>query len=270
MAPVMFQSLAGRCQVPEDDYYLLLAQGVTAPEEFFFKIPNEAALESWIVGTLYLQTGTSDDHGNFASQPRNSTLSVEEFTRSDITAAVRRLWYISKEMANNDLKNMANQVSGQGMDSTRRKPSVPYINELRSQAASRGVTDKSDRDTEIAISLSLGPEIAISLSLWPKINDLKNMANQVSGQGMDSTRRKPSVPYIKDLRSQAASRGVTDKSDRDTEIAISLSLGPEIAISLSLGPKIAISILLGPLSRRGVHQPGRGGLRCRWHKWGSH
>ncbi len=146
MALVMFQSLAGRCQVPEDDYYLLLAQGVTAPEEFFFKIPNEAALESWIVGTLYLQTGTSDDHGNFASQPRNSTLSVEEFTRSDITAALRRLWYISKEMANNDLKNMANKVSGQGMDSTRRKPSVPYINELRSQAASRGVTDKSDRD----------------------------------------------------------------------------------------------------------------------------
>ena len=45
MALVMFQSLAGRCQVPEDDYYLLLAQGVTAPEEFFFKIPNEAALE---------------------------------------------------------------------------------------------------------------------------------------------------------------------------------------------------------------------------------
>ena len=39
MALVMFQSLAGRCQVPEDDYYLLLAQGVTAPEEFFFRSP---------------------------------------------------------------------------------------------------------------------------------------------------------------------------------------------------------------------------------------
>jgi hypothetical protein len=211
----MFQSLAGRCQVPEDDYYLLLAQGVTAPEEFFFKIPNEAALEAWIVGTLYLQTGTSDDQGNFGSQPRNSTLSAEEFTRSDTTASVRRLWYISKEMANNDLKNMANQVSGQGMDSNRRKPSVPYINELRSQAATRGVTDKSDRDKVGNLCLIAIVENFRVISGKFSYQDFEAFTSQEEEDYVaDGTSGAPTItPTFKFFVSEGSQVGVTSEGD---------------------------------------------------------
>jgi hypothetical protein len=213
-APVMFQSLAGRCQVSEDDYYLLLAQGVTAPEEFFFKIPNETALEAWIVGTLYLQTGTTDGAGNFGTQPRNSTSTVEEFTRSDATASVRRLWYISKEMANNDLKSMANQVSGQGMDSNRRKPSVPYINELRSQAASRGVTDKSDRDKVGNLCLIAIVENFRVISGKFSYQDFEAFTSQEEEDYVEGTGGAPAnTPTFKFFVSEGSQVGVTSEGD---------------------------------------------------------
>jgi hypothetical protein len=143
---LMFQSLASRCAVNEDDYNLLVSQGFTAPDEFFYKVPNETSLETWISGTFFQWTGTVGDGGVYGTQPRNSLLDAAGFAQSTNASSVRRLWYICKELAAHELKNVANQVSGQSGDLSRRKPSVPYVNELRAQAALRGITDRSDRD----------------------------------------------------------------------------------------------------------------------------
>ena len=145
-ASLMFQSLSAKCAVAEEDYQLLMSQGFGAPDEFFYKIPNESVLEAFIAGMFFQSTGYVDADGNFLSQPRNSVLDAQTFAQGANASSLRRLWHISKELAAHELKSLAGQVSGQSGDLARRKPSIPYVNELRAQAATRRVVDRSDRD----------------------------------------------------------------------------------------------------------------------------
>ena len=142
----MFEALSAKCAVAEEDYQLLLHQGFGAPDEFAYKFPNEMALEAFIAGTFFQNTGYVDADGNFLSQPRNSVLDAQTFAQGANASSLRRLWHISKELAAHELKSLAGQVSGHSGDLARRKPSIPYVNELRAQAATRGVVDRSDRD----------------------------------------------------------------------------------------------------------------------------
>ena len=154
-ASLMFQSLAARCAVAEEDYQLLLHQGFGTPDEFFYKVPNETTLEAFVAGTFFQNTGYADADGNFLSQPRNSVLEAQTFAQGANASSLRRLWHISKELAAHELKSLEGQVSGPSGDLARRKtstppwrskPSISYVNELRGQAAMRGVVDRSDRD----------------------------------------------------------------------------------------------------------------------------
>ena len=111
-ASLMFQSLAARCAVAEEDYQLLLHQGFGTPDEFFYKVPNETTLEAFVAGTFFQNTGYADADGNFLSQPRNSVLEAQTFAQGANASSLRRLWHISKELAAHDLKSLAGQVSG--------------------------------------------------------------------------------------------------------------------------------------------------------------
>ena len=151
----MFQSLAARCAVAEEDYQLLLHQGLGTPDEFVYKVPNETTLEAFVAGTFFRNTGYADADGNFLSQPRNSVLEAQTFAQGANASSLRRLWHISMELSAHELKSLDGQVSGPSGDLARRKtstppwrskPSISYVNELRGQAAMRGVVDRSDKD----------------------------------------------------------------------------------------------------------------------------
>ena len=103
----MFEALSAKCAVAEEDYQLLLLQGFGAPEEFAYKFPNEMALEAFIAGTFFQNTGYVDADGNFLSQPRNSVLGAQTFSQGANASSLRRLWHISKELAAHELKSLA-------------------------------------------------------------------------------------------------------------------------------------------------------------------
>ena len=147
--PSVLQALAARLGVNDGEFYVLLAENIDTADELYSRIPNEDSMEDYIKEVLFLNEGIQNPDGSNTHLlvPRNSTLTVPQFTRGSEAAQFRRLWRAAKDMAIEDLKNLAQAVTGASDSSSLRKVNTSLVMDLREKARARGITDTVERAT---------------------------------------------------------------------------------------------------------------------------
>lgn len=140
----MFSALAQRVQVRVQEMNVLMSEGIDTADEFYFRLQSPEALEKYLKDVMFLSIGKVGEDGVVTLEARIAPADVDEFLRSSVVSAVRKLWHAAKELSIQDLKNLSDQAIGIS-DTKPKQVNITLLNDLRARARSRGITDNSDR-----------------------------------------------------------------------------------------------------------------------------
>ena len=106
--PAVFASLAKRCNVQEQEFFLLLYEGINTADEFFFRYNEMKALNTFVEDKMFNNFAAYDEGGNLALVPRGlDDDSKEAFNTSTDAACMRRLWTASQQLTKKDMSDMS-------------------------------------------------------------------------------------------------------------------------------------------------------------------
>ena len=107
----VFSALAQQLRITESDFQVLVQAGMDTADEFFFRLPDQAKMEEWLLDTVRVETcelarPAPDQEEVWQTVPRleNGVAPTERvFGRSALAASFRRLWTASKAAAQKDI-----------------------------------------------------------------------------------------------------------------------------------------------------------------------
>jgi len=140
--PSVFVNIAQRLGMDESDFQVLLASNIDTADELFFRLSDEAMLDSFITTTFYTNSaGWNADRNEAVMYERNSEVTPGEFKIGKSAANLRRLWMAARTLAKKDIEQMTADVQ----DDKPRKISAAVIQDAFAKAARRGIVVPNDR-----------------------------------------------------------------------------------------------------------------------------
>ena len=140
--PAAFRKSAAQNGVAESDYLYMAHLGIVTHESFALRVHSKEALEDFLRDHICPSAAYSDPDLGLQVFVRQPAVPWREFKLSEDSAAVRKLWLLSKEMCRVELEKLAS-----GEDSSRSKLKLSSHVAMEERATSKGMPPPAS-DTE--------------------------------------------------------------------------------------------------------------------------
>jgi len=147
--PAIFKTYAQRFNVDEGDFRTLETKGIGTIEAYFFNVPNETALEKFLVDQIYPVTTTMSEEGDLTSVERAGT-APDEWICSAAAGSLRQLWECAKIVARKDLEDAVSQR----ISIVPRKINAIVLQDMIGQAVKKGMPQPLSRHLPGPLTLS--------------------------------------------------------------------------------------------------------------------
>eukprot|EP00435_Cladocopium_sp_Y103_P062690 s206_g24.t1 len=137
-----FQKSAAQFGVAESDYLVLSSLGIYSYESFALRVHSKENLEEFLRDTICPQAGYNDPTQGLIVFNRAPAVAWQTFKTSDDAAALRKLWYLAKELCKAEVEKLA-----AGDDAARVKVGLPSSVAMETAAVGRGMA-RPVSDTE--------------------------------------------------------------------------------------------------------------------------
>ena len=166
--PGAFQKAAAEFGVAESDYLILNSLGIHTFESFALRVSAKDELEEFLRDVICPGAAYRDPTRGLLSFTRSPAIPWQSYKMSDDAAALRKLWFLAKELCKSELEKLAS-----GEDSSKVRVGIAAATAMEEEAVQNGMPQPvSDAErpslfclTRLARSL-VGPSASYEYIPW--------------------------------------------------------------------------------------------------------